>query len=130
MGMALSFLSENQTLKNKIHLCSSYFLTDNQWLVGILQKGLPTRHVLSPLLSSVREMLNIVTTFKKPKVKWIPGHISGAVKAINLAKKGAKLVHDSVIVSAHPIVIPTPKLPSGVTRFDHSVLRDGCVSTC
>ena len=98
--------------------------------MGTLRKGLPASHHLNPLLTSVRELLDNVTTFKKPKVKWIPGHISGAVKAINLAKRGAKLVRDSVIVSAHSNVIPIPKLPSDVIRFDHSVLRDGRVSTC
>lgn len=126
--MALSFLSENQTLKNKIHLCSSYFLTDNQWLVSTLRKGLPASHPLNPLLSSVRELLNSVTTFKKPKVKWIPGHVSGAVQAISLAKRGVKLVRDSVDVYYPPDVVPVAKLPSGVIWFSYSVLRDGRVS--
>ena len=126
MGMALSYLSENQTLKNKIYLCSSFFLTDNQWLVGTLRKGLPACHLLNPLLTSVRELLDNVTTFKRPKVKWIPGHVSGAALAISLAKRGARIIRDSA-----PVVpqnrLPVAKLPSGVTWFEHSVLRDGLV---
>ena len=123
MGMALTFLSENQTLKNKIHFCSSFFLTDNQWLVGALLKGLPAKHKLLPLLSDIRSLLNNVALFKKPQIKWVPGHVPGASSATSLAKRGSKTILDSV-----PNIYPDPLVSN--LRFSFSVLRDGLVTLC
>ena len=125
VGMALTFFSENQTLKNNIHLCSLYFLTDHHWAVNAFQKGVPSKHNDFDLISKVREVIRRTVVINYPKVCWLPGNTPGFNSAVSLASRAS-------ITPINPRSLPgrddnmfSPPIP---VRFGYSTLRGTIVS--
>ena len=51
IGMSLSFLTENITLKNATYLCPLYILTENYWAASVLRNGVSSKSNSNPLVS-------------------------------------------------------------------------------
>jgi hypothetical protein len=126
IGITLSFISENQTLKNNLHLCSFHILTDHAWAISSFKKGIPQKHVLYPLISGLRKWIEDDFSFNKPTFCWIPGLLPGVVTATSLANKGSK---NPTIISPESDQNSFCVVSPNRSRFEYSKLRGGPSST-
>ena len=117
--MALTFITENQTLKNILYLCPFFILTDNHGAVSALRKEAGPTSSFNPIVFNVRNILLSVISVKLPKVCWIPGYVPGCVTADTLAVRGSKLTPDAI----------NSAILNVSARFNYSALRDSIITT-